>query len=319
MKDLPKIVVLDGYPLNPGDLSWQKLEELGEVVVYPRTAPEEVIERAKDADIIIINKVKIEAELLDNLPNLKYIGITATGYNNLDMKAVNMHNIFASNIPDYGSFGVAQHAMALLLSITNRVHPHFDDVKSEKWKESKDFSYTNGSIIELADKTIGLVGLGKIGYKMGVMAEAMGMFVSYYARHPYQSSWEYYDTLNDMLENSDVVSLHIPLTEETHELINSNTLSKMKRNAILINTSRGALVNEVDLHNALNNGNIGGAGLDVLNQEPPPSDHILLSSKNCIITPHNAWASKESRQRIMNILADNLKSYLEGNPTNLID
>ena len=309
---------MDGYPLNPGDLSWAPLEEIGDVEVYPRTSAEETVERSKDADILIVNKVQIGKKEIEKLPQLKYIVVTATGYNNLDREALVNAGIMASNIPDYGSFGVAQHAMALLLSLTNRVFPHYQDVLQQKWKEAGDFSYTNAPIIELANKTIGLVGLGKIGYKMGVMAEAMGMYVSYYSRESRDISWEYYDSIEKLLSSSDVISLHLPLTPETDQMINRESIGLMKRGAILINTSRGQLINEEDLNDALNDGYLGGAGLDVLSVEPPPEDHILFKAKNCIITPHNAWASRESRGRILRIMTENIESFLQGNPVNLV-
>ena len=314
----PLIVALDGHPLNPGDLEWKPIEALGELKVYPRSTPDEAVERAAGADILIVNKVVIREKELSALPDLKYVGITATGYNNIDTEAFKKHSVLASNVPDYGSFGVAQHAMALLLSLSNRVYYHFQDVLEGKWFESGDFSYTSAPIIELAEKKIGLVGLGKIGYKMGVMAESMGMYVGYYSRSARQSSWEFHEDLQSLLETSDVISLHVPLTEDTHEIINARTLSMMKKGAILVNTSRGQLINENDLLHALESRQIAGAGLDVLTEEPPAVDHPLVMARNCIVTPHNAWASRESRQRIMDILAGNIRSFLDGNPVNLV-
>ena len=314
----PKIVVLDGYPLNPGDLDWTMLNEIGQVEIYPRSTPQEVVERAKDAEILIVNKVYIGRDEVKQLPSLKYVLVSATGYNNLDIAVLEEAGIKASNVPDYGSFGVAQHAMALLLSLTNRVFPHYQDVLNSKWMESGDFSYTQAPIIELANKTIGLAGLGKIGYRMGVMAEAMGMYVSYYSRESRDNTWEYHSSFEELLKNSDVISLHLPLTDQTREMINRDSIRLMKKGAFLINTSRGQLINEKDLYDALEQGHLGGAGLDVLTQEPPSEDHILLKARNCVITPHNAWASQDSRSRILDILIENIHSYLSGNPVNLI-
>jgi glycerate dehydrogenase len=316
-----KIVVLDGYALNPGDLSWNEFKNSGELKVYDRTSPDEILSRATDADVLMTNKTPIREDVINQLPRLKFIGVLATGYNIIDIEAATKRGIVVSNIPDYGSYSVAQLTMALLLELCHHVQRHSDSVRDGKWAASRDWCYWDFPLVELAGKTMGIIGFGNIGQKVGDMASAFGMNILGSARnhrddtHRKNFRWS---NIPDLLEQSDVVSIHCPLTPETKGLINAVSLRKMKKSAFLLNTSRGPIVIDDDLADALNQGVIAGAGIDVLSVEPPPKANPLFTAKNCIITPHIAWATKEARARLMDMAARNLKAFIHGSPTNLV-
>ena len=313
-----KIVVLDGYGLNPGDLSWSGMEALGELMVYDRTSPSELLERSEGAEVLITNKTLITAENMAELPNLKYIGVLATGYNVVDIDAAKARGIVVTNIPAYSTNSVAQMVFAHVLNITQHVGHYADENVKGRWSSNADFCYWDTNLVELDGKKMGIVGLGNIGKATARIALAFGMEVLAY------TSKEQKDlplgvkkvTIDELFAESDVLSLHCPLTPDTKEMVNAERLRMMKPNAILINTGRGPLVNEQDLADALNEGRIAGAGLDVLSVEPALANNPLLSAKNCFITPHIAWATKEARTRLMDIAVNNLKSYQEGNIIN---
>lgn len=313
-----KIVVLDGYGLNPGDLSWSEMASLGDFEVYDRTSPEEFFERAKEADALITNKTPISASQIAALPTLKYIGVLATGYNVVDIDVARQHNIVVTNIPSYSTRSVAQMVFAHLLNITQHVGHYADENNNGRWTDNPDFCYWDFPSIELENKIMGIVGFGNIGKATAFIALAMGMKVYVYTSKPQFALPQGIQkkTLDELFEQSDVISLHCPLTPSTSELVNASRLKQMKPNAILINTGRGQLVNEKDLAEALNCGRIMAAGLDVLSTEPPKADNPLLTAKNCFITPHIAWATKESRIRLMNIAVDNLRGFINGNVIN---
>lgn len=315
-----KIVILDGYTLNPGDLDWGPITTLGDVTIYDRSQADEVVPRAKGATIVLTNKVEVTREMMEALPDLKYIAVMATGFNIIDLKAAADHNILVSNVKGYSTNAVAQHTFALLLALVNRVEMHSNLVHEGKWAQSKDFTFRETPLIELADKTIGLIGLGDIGQKVAEIASAMGMRVLAYRKNPNKTSSSYIQmvSLEEIFTQSDVISLHCPLTPETEHIINKKSLVKMKKSAYLINTGRGALINEADLARALENEEIAGAGLDVLSTEPPLLDNPMIESKNCIITPHIAWSLKEARQRLLLLVADNISSYQKGEPINIV-
>ena len=317
-----KIVVLDGYTLNPGDLSWDGLRILGDMTVYDRTPREQIIERSREADIILTNKTVLDAEVLKSLSHLKYIGVLATGYNAVDTDAASQMGIIVTNIPSYGTYSVAQLTFALILELCHHVQRQSDLVVNGKWSRSMDFTFSDYPLIELASKTLGIIGFGNIGKKVSEIASAFGMKILAYDKiYPGQMGFENVTivSLQDLLSDSDIVTLHCPLTDETAGLINIDTLRKMKRTAFLINTSRGQIIVEKDLAEALDAGIIAGAGLDVLSVEPPPFDNPLLKARNCIITPHIAWATHESRSRLMNIAVDNIKAFLAGSPVNIVN
>ena len=313
-----KIVVLDGYGLNPGDMSWSGFEALGELVVYDRTSPSELMERAADAEVLITNKTLITAEIMEALPCLKYIGVLATGYNVVDIDAAKAHRIVVTNIPAYSTPSVAQMVFAHLLNITQRVDYYANENKQGRWTRNVDFCYWDTPLMELEGKKMGIVGFGNIGQATGRIAQAFGMEVCVYTSKPQFAlpSGIKKMELDTLFAECDVISLHCPLTPETKELVNASRLKLMKPTAILINTGRGPLVNEQDLADALNQGVIAAAGLDVLSVEPSTADNPLLSAKNCFITPHIAWATKEARTRLMDIAVNNLKSYQKGNIIN---
>lgn len=326
-----KIVVLDGFTLNPGDLSWNGLEGLGEATVYDRTPAELIVERSRGAEILLTNKTPLGENEFAQLPELKYIGVLATGYNVVDIENAKKRNIIVTNIPTYGTSSVAQMTFALILELCNHVQEHSNAVHRGDWSKSKDFCFWNYPLIELADKTIGIIGFGRIGQQVGKIAEAYGMNVLAY--DPYKEPYKSNQTnkseqnkcanfkwveLGELFRESDVVSLHCPLFPETKGIINKDSLDKMKKSAFLINTSRGPLVADKDLAEALNSGRIAGAGLDVLSEEPPEADNPLLSAKNCLITPHISWATYEARARLMNIAEDNLKAFIENKPINVV-
>ena len=316
-----KIVVLDGYALNPGDLSWDGFDRAGELIVYDRTSPEEILERAHDAAVLLTNKVPVREHVINQLPKLKYIGVLATGYNIIDVEAASKKGIIVSNIPDYGSYSVAQLTMALLLELCHRVQRHSDSVHEGAWTVSKDWTYRNYPLVELAGKTMGIIGFGSIGQKVGDMATAFGMNVVGSARtHRDQSHRKNFRWLviDQLLKESDVVSINCPLTPETKGLINSKSLSTMKRTAFLLNTSRGPIIVDDDLAEALNSDVIAGAGIDVLSVEPPREGNPLFHCKNCIITPHIAWATKEARARLMAMALQNLEAFSRGQPVNVV-
>jgi len=315
-----KIVVLDGYALNPGDLSWEKLKELGECVYFDRTKPEDVFERANSADALITNKVVISKALIEKLPLLKYIGVTATGYNVVDVQAAASRNIVVTNIPAYSTNSVAQLVFSHILNVANRIELHANSVRKGDWIQSPDFSYSNSPQIELAGKTLGIVGFGRIGSKVAEIGLAFGMNIIFQNRTEKTDlpSGVIQKTLAEVFAESDFVSLNCPLTAENIEFVNRDLMITMKPTAVLINTGRGGLINEQDLANALNSEQIAAACLDVLSIEPPLPDNPLISAQNCFITPHIAWATFEARQRLLNITIDNLKSFINGNPQNVV-
>lgn len=313
-----KIVVLDGYALNPGDLSWSGMEALGELVVYDRTSPSELMERSADAEVLITNKTLITAADMEALSRLKYIGVLATGYNVVDIEAAKARGIVVTNIPAYSTASVAQMVFAHLLNITQRVGFYAEENAKGRWSDSVDFCYWDTDLVELAGKKMGIVGFGNIGQATARIAQAFGMEVCVYTSKE-QSALPVGMTkmgLDALFASCDVVSLHCPLTPETKEMVKAERLNIMKPNAILINTGRGSLVNERDLADALNEGRIAAAGLDVLSVEPSVAGNPLLNARNCFITPHIAWATKEARTRLMDIAVNNLKCYQEGNVLN---
>ncbi|WP_338449770.1 D-2-hydroxyacid dehydrogenase [Niallia oryzisoli] len=315
------ICVLDGYTLNPGDLSWSELMQLEETAIYDRTPVDLIVERAANAEIVLTNKTPLRKAVLDHLPNLKYIGVLATGFDVVDIQAAKERGIVVTNIPAYGTESVSQMVFALLLEHCHRVQRHSDAVMEGQWGKNPDWCFWNYPLIELSGKTMGIVGLGRIGLQTARIASAFGMRILAYGRNHREMDlpdFQWCD-LNELMRLSDVVSLHCPLTSETEGLINAENLSMMKRSAIIINTSRGKLVNNKDLAEALNAGVIGGAGLDVLAVEPPEDTNPLLQAKNCIITPHISWATKEARSRLLNMAVDNIKAYMTGNPKNVVN
>ena len=309
-----KIVVLDGYTLNPGDLSWDEFKKWGEVTVYNRTAPTDVIPHIGDASIILTNKVIIDRNVMQACPNLKYIGVLATGYNVVDIDAAHELGITVTNIPAYSTASVAQMVFAHILNITNSIATYAQEAKDGKWTACPDFCYWNAPIIELAGKTMGIIGLGNIGMAVARIALSFGMNVLAATSKPQSSLPEGItaSTPQEVLANADIISLHCPLTDSTRELINADSLKTMKRSAILINTGRGPLVNEQHLATALNNGEIAAFGADVLSVEPACADNPLLKAKNCFITPHIAWATTEARTRLMNIAVENVRQFVNG-------
>ena len=309
-----KIIVLDGYGLNPGDLNWEGFETLGELTVYDRTLPSELMQRAAGAEVLITNKTLITAENMADLPELKYIGVLATGYNVVDIDAAKDRGIVVTNIPAYSTASVAQMVFAHILNITQRVGYYADENKQGRWTKNADFCYWDTQLVELQGKKMGIVGFGNIGQATARIAQAFGMEVCVYSSKPQfvlPSGIKKMD-LDELFMECDVISLHCPLTPDTKEMVNTERLSKMKSNAILINTGRGPLINEQDLADALNEGRIAAAGLDVLSVEPSVEGNPLLTARNCFITPHIAWATLEARTRLMEIAVQNLKSYLNG-------
>ena len=316
-----KIVVLDGYGVNPGDLSWEKLEELGELTVYERTAPEEVLTRTEDAEIVLTNKVVLSADVLCKLPKLKYIGVLATGYNVVDTEAARAQGVAVTNIPAYSTDSVVQMTFAHILNITNCVAHYARENREGKWARSKDFCYWDTPLLELSGLTLGVVGLGNIGMKVARVARTLGMEV-YAATSKSSSSLPegiQKTTFKGLLGVCDILTLHCPLTPDTRELVNAKTLGMMKRGAVVINTGRGPLVNEDDVAEALRSGQLAAYGADVMCQEPPREDNPLLAEPNAFITPHVAWATIDARRRLMKIAADNIKAFVEGKPVNVVD
>jgi len=316
-----KIVILDGYTLNPGDLSWKGLQDMGECLIFDRTKPEEVSVRIRDAEIIITNKVVIDKKLIANNPLIKYIGITATGYNVVDVQAATERGIVVTNIPAYSTDSVAQLVFSHILNVANRVDFHANSVKEGDWTQNPDFSYWKTPQVELAGKTLGIIGFGRIGNKVGAIARAFGMTVIFQNRSQKTDIAEgmCQKSIEEVFAESDFVSLNCPLTAENSAFVNRKLIETMKPTAVLINTGRGGLINESDLAEALISGRITAACLDVLSTEPPSSQNPLISVKNCFISPHMAWATLEARQRLMNITVDNLKCYLSGNAKNVVE
>ena len=314
------IVILDGYALNPGDLSYDNLRQFGTLKVYDRTTPEQVIERAKDADVILINKVVLGEHEFAQLPHLRYIGVQATGYNVVDVEAARKHNITVTNIPAYSTASVAQMVMAHLLNITQSVDYYAQQNRAGRWTKSSDFCYWDNSPIELAGKQMGIIGFGRTGSAVAQLAQAFGMKIATYTSKPQEELPEGVEKLllDELFATSDVLSLHCPLTPTTRHLVNAERLALMKPTAILINTARGPIVDEQALANALNSGALHAAGIDVLCEEPPVKSSPLLTARNCFVTPHIAWATLEARTRLLQICKANLRAFIEGQPQNVV-
>lgn len=317
-KSMMRIVVTDGFTLNPGDLDWTPLRELGQMVYFDRTVPVQTIDRILGADIIITNKTRIGPAELEAAAALKLIAVTATGYNNVDTAAARERSIPVCNVPGYGTYSVAQHVFALLLEFTNRVGAHSADVRAGGWSRSPDWCYTLSPVMELHHKTMGIVGMGKIGRQVAKLARAFGMEVIYHGGTADDPACRPV-SLYELFMQSDVVSLHCPLTDSNRGMVNQELLGLMKQQSILVNTARGPLIQEADLVAALQQRRIAGAALDVLSEEPPPADHPLTRLENCLVTPHNAWISREARQRILDITVSNIRGFLDGRPDNVVN
>ena len=318
-----KIVILDGYTENPGDLSWDGISAFGDVTVYDRTPYEtaEIVRRISDAEIVITNKTPLGREVLDACPSIRFIAVLATGYNVVDVKAAREKGIPVSNVPAYGTASVAQYAIALLLEITSRVAHHSEAVHAGRWEHAQDWTFWDYPLIELAGKTMGIVGFGRIGQTTGRIAKALGMTVLASGSRETEAGRaiaEYVD-LDTLYARSDVIALHCPLFPETKDMINRESIAKMKDGVILINNSRGGLIVEQDLADALNSGKVLAAGVDVVSTEPIRGDNPLLTAKNCFITPHISWAPKEARQRILDCTEENLRGFLAGSPVNVVN
>ena len=316
-----KIVFLDAYTTNPGDLSWEKFKDFGDVEVYDYTPPELVLERCADAEIIIDNKVILNAEILSQLPKLQYIGLLSTGFNVIDIEYAKKAGIIVSNVPTYSTSAVAQLTFALILEIYNQVGIHNNAVHDGEWTRCRDFCFQKTPLVELYGKTIGLIGYGKIGSEVAKIADAFSMNILCYVpsvkSQPDFKSFRFV-SLDELAEKSDIVSLHCPLTPDTTKIINKDFISKMKETAIVINTARGPSIDEKALADAINSGRIAGAGVDVLSNEPPKADNPLLSCEKCFITPHIAWAGHETRERLIGVVYDNLRAFIDGNPVNVV-
>ena len=321
---MSNIVVLDGYTLNPGDLSWEGLQSLGHCELYERSTLPEVLKRARGAEIALVNKVVLNRETIFALPHLKYIGVTATGYNIVDTAAARERNIAVTNVPSYGTKSVAQMTFALLLELTQRAGHHAQTVREGRWSACPDFCYWDYPLLELDGLTMGIVGYGRIGRAVAGLAAAFGMKVIANSRSAggmerEESTTVRFADLEALFRQSDIISLHCPLTPETKHLINAQRLSWMKPSAFLLNTSRGALIDEPALFEALESGRIAGAGLDVLAIEPPPADHPLLRARNCLVTPHIAWATRAARSRLLEVAVANVQAFLAGQPRNVVN
>lgn len=317
-----KIVVLDGYTLNPGDLSWDNLKELGDVTIYEYTKPEEILDRIGDADIVYTNKTPLTKETFDAKPNIKFVGVLATGYNVVDVGAAKDKGIPVCNVPTYGTTAVGQFVFALLLEMCHHVWDHNLEVKKGVWTNNRDFCFWNYPLTELAGKKMGIIGYGRIGQTTGKIAQAFGMNVlayDAYRNKELECETMKYTDLDELLSESDVISLHCPLFKETEGMINKETIAKMKDGVMIVNTSRGPLIVEQDLADALNQGKVAAAGVDVVSTEPILMDNPLVTAKNCIITPHIAWAPKESRARLMDIAVNNLASFIDGKTINAVN
>jgi len=317
-----KIVVLDGYAENPGDLTWSALENLGNLMVYDRTEETKIVERINDAEIVIVNKTKIDKRVLDACPEIRYIGVLATGYNNIDIEYAKERRILVANVPTYGTFAVGQFAIALLLEVCHRIGHHDRAVHEGRWTNNLDWCFWDYPLIELSGKTMGIIGFGRIGRTTGRIGKALGMKIISYTRHPRAEDVkeaEFLDKLDDLFAQADVVVLHCPLFPETKEIINKKNIEKMKDGVIIINNSRGGLINEKDLAEALKSGKIYAAGLDVVATEPIGKGNPLLTAPNCIITPHISWAAKESRKRLLNIAVENVAAFIAGKAINIVN
>ena len=312
-----KITILDGHALNPGDVSWDIFKQFGDLTIYDRTSDSQIIERIGDSEIVFLNKVNITEAIFSACPNLKYIGVLATGYNVIDTEAAKRHNVIVTNIPAYSTDAVAQHVFAFMLHFTNQVSLHNSSVKDGGWVKSPDFCYWISPLMELKGKTLGIFGYGSIGSKVAEIAKAFGLNIICCSRTQKPDIPEMV-TFEELLKKSDFVSLHAPLTDKTKNIINKESLSLMKPSAYLINTARGGFIVEQDLANALNNNKIAGYAADVVLSEPMSADSPLLTAKNCIITPHIAWAPLETRQRLLKIAEENLKAWLSGKPINVV-
>lgn len=319
----PEIVILDGYTENPGDLSWDGFRALGELTVYDRTPRgdvEEIVKRIGNAEIVCTNKTPITEEILRRVPSVRYIGVLATGYNVVDVQAAARRGIPVTNIPDYGTGAVAQYTIAMLLELCSRIGHHDRVVHEGKWTSAKDFCFWDYPLMELAGKTMGIIGYGRIGQETARLARAFGMKILDFRRRPAKEDDQCrYVSMDELLAKSDVISLHCPLFPETEGLINRQTIARMKDGVILLNTARGPLINEKDLADALNCGKVYGAAVDVVSTEPIQADNPLLQAKNCLITPHVAWASRESRQRLMDTAVANLQAFLDGKPVHVVN
>jgi glycerate dehydrogenase len=312
-----KITILDGLTTNPGDVSWEPLERLGSLTVHDRTGAADVVARAAGADVVLTNKTPLGREAIAALPGLKCIGVLATGHNIVDSAAARERGIPVCNVPEYSTPNVAQAVFALLLELTNSTGRHAELVRAGRWSACHDFCFWEGDLVELAGLTLGVVGYGRIGQAVATVGRAFGMRILAHRRNPGGESCCV--DLDTLLRESDVVSLHCPLTPETKEIVNAASLAKMKPTAFLINTSRGPLVNEADLAAALNEGRLAGAGLDVLSVEPPPASNPLLAARNCLITPHIAWATRNARRRLIEVTAANLRAFAAGRPQNVVN
>jgi glycerate dehydrogenase len=316
-----KIIALDGRTLNPGDLSWEGLSNFGEYEIHDFTPKEQVVERGRPADILLVNKVVLGKNELAQLPNLKCICVTATGYNNVDLQAARERGIPVCNAVGYSTDSVAQHVFALLLALTNKVYQHHISVQAGEWQRSDDFAYTLHTLPELAGKIFGIYGFGRIGQRVADLAQAFGMKILATHKHPERDARPDVEfvSLEELFERSDVISLHAPLSEANREIVNAQLLQRMKTTAYLINTGRGGLIQEADLKLALQEGQLAGAALDVLSIEPPKEGNVLISAPNCILTPHLAWASLEARQRLMDITLNNIRAFQAGAPQNVVN
>lgn len=316
------MVILDGHTTNPGDLSWNELREFGKLIVYERTKEEQIIERARDADILLVNDVPLSAKTIRALPRLKFICILATGYDQVDIQQAAKQQIVVSNSPGYSTYSVSQTAIALLLHLTQHVKDHADAVRAGQWSSCEDTCFWNFPLTELHGKTMGIIGLGTIGTQTAIIAEALGMKIissSPRPKHIPELKRLTWVPLHQVFSNSDVLSLHCPLNAETEGIVNAETLDLMKPEAFLINTARGRLVVEQDLADALNKEKIAGAAVDVLSQEPPRPSHVLLSAKNCYVTPHNAWATRQARSRLIRTAVQNIAAYISESPVNVVN
>lgn len=321
MAEKLKAVILDGHTENPGDLSWDWLKENFELTVYPRTPADKIIERSKDADMIILNKIPITRETLAQLPKLKFIAVLATGYNQLDCAALKERGIPVSNIPAYSTDGVAQMTFSFILECMNRVADYTADVKNLGWAKCEDFSYRIHPLHELAGRTLGIIGFGKIGARVAEIANVFGMKILAYTPSGKKEGYPHvqFTSLDDLTANADFITVHCPLTPDTAQLVNAAFIGKMKKGACIINTARGGIINEADVAAALKSGALAGYGTDVLSTEPPKKDNPLLNAPNCYITPHIAWAGYETRVRLMEILKENVDAFLAGKPINVVN
>ena len=320
-KNEPKIVILDSYAANPGDLSWEGLQELGNVTIYEHDSAEkeEILHRCRGAEIVLTNKVPFSREILSALPDLKLIAVQATGYNIIDCTAARELGITVCNVPSYSTDSVAQLVFAMILELRSGAAFQSREVHAGKWSRSPDFTFFSYPMEELAGQTLGIFGLGTIGRKVAQIGHAFGMKVLYYSRSRKECDFAEAVSLDELFRQSDILTLHAPQTPETLHIIHAENLRKMKKNALLINTARGGLVDSHALAGALNRGIIAGAGIDVLEQEPPPEDHVLLHAKNCLVTPHVGWATFQARKRLIAVLCNNVRAYLEGSPIHVVN